>query len=161
MLLLLCEERDGGGERRGRVGGRRGAARRGRRERYLDAVRADGPVEVGRRVLEVRQERYPFPTTPPTYQSFLITDLGEGRRIGEGREGDAPAFEGGQLAQLDLVETVIAEPAQERVLLERRAERLRLERANTPTEARAPSALRARAVPARVPRHKERARIEK
>ena len=72
--------------------------------------------------------------------------------------GHAPALERGQLAQLDLLETVVSERAQERVLLECRAERLRFERPNTPTEARAPSALPGRAVPARVPRHKERAR---
>jgi len=75
-----------------------------------------------------------------------------------GGGGDAPAFESGQFAQLDPLEPMVPERAQKRVLPEARTELLRLERADTPPEARAGvSPIRATAtIPPRVPRHKQR-----
>jgi len=56
----------------------------------------------------------------------------------EGRRRNAPAFERGQLAQLDPPKPMIAKRAQERILLESCAQRLRIERPNAPSQPRAP-----------------------
>jgi hypothetical protein len=67
----------------------------------------------------------------------------EGGRQGGGETGlgrdDAPAFERGQLAQLDPPKPMIAKRAQKGILLESRAQRLRIERPDTPPQPRAPS----------------------
>jgi hypothetical protein len=76
--------------------------------------------------------------------------------VGELREGgrNAPAFERGQLAQLDPVKAIIAKRAQERVLLESRAKRLRVKRADAPPQARAPFTATA-ITSTRIPRDEE------
>lgn len=79
-----------------------------------------------------------------------------GGRVEELREGgrNAPAFERGQLAQLDPVKAIIAKRAQKRVLLESRAKRLRVKRADAPTQARAPFTATA-ITSTRIPRDEE------
>ena len=55
----------------------------------------------------------------------------EGRM--EGKRRNAPAFERGQLAQLDPPKAMIAKRAQQRILLKTSAQRLRIERPDAPS----------------------------
>jgi len=61
-----------------------------------------------------------------------------GRRVLKVGQERYPAFERGQLAQLDPPKPMIAKRAQERILLESCAQRLRIERPNAPSQPRAP-----------------------
>jgi hypothetical protein len=73
--------------------------------------------------------------------------------VGSEEKRDAPAFERGQVVQLDPAKPMIPKRAHERILLEARAERLRVERANAPSQAQAATT----ASRTRIPRDKKRA----
>ena len=72
------------------------------------------------------------------------------------RRRNAPAFERGQLAQLDPAKPMIAKRAQQRILLEPDAQRLRIERPDTPSQPGAPPT-RSTATTSRIPRDEQRA----
>lgn len=74
------------------------------------------------------------------------------------RRRNAPAFERGQLAQLDPPKPMIAKRAQQRILLESGAQRLRIERPNTPSQPGAPPTRTATTSRhTRIPRDEQRA----
>ena len=74
------------------------------------------------------------------------------RAGGRDQEEHAPAFEGRQLAQLDSPKPMVPKCAQQRILSKARPKRLRIKRANAPSQTRTATASRAR-----IPRDKQRA----
>lgn len=82
----------------------------------------------------------------------MHTLLGQG---GRDQEEHAPAFEGRQLAQLDSPKPMVPKCAQQRILSKARPKRLRIKRANAPSQTRVPSTTTtATASRARIPRDK-------
>jgi hypothetical protein len=81
----------------------------------------------------------------------MHTLLGQG---GRDQEEHAPAFEGGQLAQLDSPKPVVSKCTQQRILSKARPKRLRIKRANAPSQTRVPSTTTATASRTRIPRDK-------
>jgi hypothetical protein len=67
---------------------------------------------------------------------------------------NAPAFERGQLAQLDPPKPMVPKTAQQRILSKARPKRLRIKRANAPSQPRVPSTATTTTPRARVPRDK-------
>ena len=70
-------------------------------------------------------------------RAFVRATIGE-KKEGGRRRRNAPAFERGQLAQLDPPKAMIAKRAQQRILFKTIAQRLRIERPDAPSQPRAP-----------------------